>query len=125
MKINEAPTVSDARSFGDSGKAARWVPPDRGPDEHRAMSNRILASGDARNGSVAAISDRRRFPLATLMLCFTTWLIATEILVFDQIKFNARVELLDQAARALRGPEVIAPTQRTFNFSSGGKIEKL
>jgi len=125
MKINEAPPASDARTFGDSDKAVRWATLDRGPDEHRAMSNRILGSGDSPNGSVAAVSGRRRFPLATLMICFTTWLIATEILVFDQMRFNARVELLDQAARALRGPEVIAPTQRALHFPGGGKTDKL
>ena len=38
--------------------------------------------------------------LRTLMVCFTVWLIATEILIFDQIKFDAKAEL-EQAARAL------------------------
>ena len=103
----------------------RWAPLDGGTDEHRAMGNRILGSGHLRNASVAAVFSRRRFPLATLLICFTAWLIATEILVFDQIKFNARVELLDQAAQALRGPEVIAPTERTFHFPGGGRTEKL
>jgi len=125
MKINERLTASDARSFADSNKAVRWAPLDGGTDEHRAMGNRILGSGHLRNASVAAVFSRRRFPLATLLICFTAWLIATEILVFDQIKFNARVELLDQAAQALRGPEVIAPTERTFHFPGGGRTEKL
>jgi hypothetical protein len=115
MKMNPSSIASNARTLDDSNESVRWFPLDRGTDEYRAMSNR----------AVAAISDRRPFPVAVLMICFTTWLIATEIVVFDQIKFNARVELLDQAARALRGPEDIAPTQRTLDFPSGGKTQKL
>jgi hypothetical protein len=52
------------------------------------------------------------FPLHTLMVCFTMWLIATEALVFNQINFNAKAELLEQAARALHGPEVVVPNDR-------------
>jgi hypothetical protein len=64
------------------------------------------------------------FPLGTLMVCFTTWLIATEVLVFDQVKFNARTELLQQAARAFRGPEVVVPSERPSE-ASGTKMENL
>lgn len=67
----------------------------------------------------------RAFPLRTLLVCFTIWLIATEVLVFNQIKFNARVELLDQAARALRGSEFLAPTERPSNLPGSVKMEKL
>ena len=52
------------------------------------------------------------FPLRTLMVCFTMWLIATEVLVFNQMNFNAKAELLEQAARALHGPEVVVPNHR-------------
>ena len=64
------------------------------------------------------------FPLRTLMVCFTIWLIATEVLVFDQVKFNARTELLEQAARALRGPEVAVPSERPSDLP-GAKMENL
>jgi hypothetical protein len=67
----------------------------------------------------------RAFPLRTLMVCFTTWLIATEILVFDQVRFNANAELLQQAARALRGPEVVVPSERPPDFPSDAKMHKL
>lgn len=67
----------------------------------------------------------RAFPLRTLMVCFTTWLIATEILVFDQVRFNANAELLQQAARALRGPEVVVPSERPSDFPSDAKMDKL
>jgi hypothetical protein len=63
-------------------------------------------------------------PLRTLMICFTIWLIATEVLVFDQVKFNARTELLEQTARALRGPEVVVPSRRPSDLS-GAKMEIL
>ena len=70
------------------------------------MSSRILATGDSLSDPGAAMSARRPFPLRTLMVCFTAWLIATEVLIFDQIKFDAKVELLEQAARALREPQL-------------------
>ena len=38
------------------------------------------------------IESPKPFPLRTLMVCFTIWLIATEILVFDQIRFNANAD---------------------------------
>jgi hypothetical protein len=71
------------------------------------------------------IESITRFPLHTIMVCFTIWLIATEILVFDEIKFNARTELLHQAARALRGPQLIVPSERPSNVPSDAKMEKL
>jgi len=75
--------------------------------------------------SAVAVSNRRSFPLGTLMVCFTIWLIATEVLIFDQIKFDAKAELLEQAARALRGPQVMVPTERPSNRPSGAKMERL
>jgi hypothetical protein len=65
------------------------------------------------------------FPLRTLMACFTIWLIATEILVFDQLKFDAKAELLNQAARALRGSQLMAPSERPSNLSGDAGMEKL
>ena len=46
------------------------------------------------------------------MVCFTIWLIATEVLIFDQIKFNIRIEALEQATRAIRGSQLLVPTER-------------
>ena len=65
------------------------------------------------------------FPLRTLMACFTIWLIVTEILVFDQLKFDAKAELLNQAARALRGPQLMAPSERPSNLPGDARMEKL
>src|SRR6476646_8222991 len=63
------------------------------------------------------------FPLRTLVVCFTVWLIATEVLVFDQIKFDTRTQLLEQAARGFHGPEVIVPNERPSHVPSGANME--
>ena len=60
----------------------------------------------------------RGFPLRTLVVCFTVWLIATEVLVFDQIKFDTRTQLLEQAARGFHGPEVIVPANGHPTFKA-------
>jgi hypothetical protein len=68
------------------------------------------------------------FPFRTLVVCFTIWLIVTEVLVFDQLKFDAKTELLNQAARALRGSQLAVPTERPPNLpgdATHGEIVKL
>jgi hypothetical protein len=85
-------------------------------------TNESLTGSD---GTAVAVSNRRSFPLRTLMVCFTIWLVATELLVFDQIKFNTRVELLEQATRAIRGPQLLVPTERPSNLPGAAKMEKL
>jgi hypothetical protein len=55
------------------------------------------------------------------LICFTAWAIATEYLVVDLMKFNARVELLEDAARAL-SPRNIQPS---IEVPGGAKLEKL
>ena len=67
----------------------------------------------------------RLFPLRTLMVCFTIWLIATEVMVFDQLKFDAKDELLDHAARALRGSEPVVPSEPPSNQPGDAGMEKL
>jgi hypothetical protein len=64
-------------------------------------------------------------PLRTLIVCFTIWLIATEVLVSDQIKFNAKAELLDQAARTLRRSQLAVPGERPSNLPGDAGMEKL
>ena len=59
------------------------------------------------------------------MVCFTIWLIATEVLVFDQIKFNIRIEALEQATRAMRGSQLLVPTERPSSIPGDAKMEKL
>jgi hypothetical protein len=82
-------------------------------------------TADLPNPSMTAVSRRRSFPLRTLMVCFTVWLIATEVLIFDQIKFSVRTELLEQATRAIRGPQQLVPTQRPSNLPGNAKMESL
>ena len=101
------------------------IPIEGATDVDSAMANRILASGDSPNEPVAAISRRRSFPLRTLIVCFTAWLIATEVLIFDEVKFTANAELIEQAARALRAPQVIVPSERAPSFPSDTKMHKL
>jgi hypothetical protein len=67
----------------------------------------------------------RTFPLRTFVVCFTIWLIATEVLVFDQIKFDARTHLLEQAARGFHVPEVIVPNEQPSHVPSGTQMQTL
>jgi hypothetical protein len=89
------------------------------------MSNQLIRNADSVDSFVASVRGRRAFPLRTLMVCFTTWLIATEILIFDQFRFNAKAELLDEAARALREPQVIVPSERSLNPLGKAEMERL
>jgi hypothetical protein len=79
----------------------------------------------ASDNPAVPISNRGSFPLRTVMVCFTIWLIATEVLIFDQIKFNTRIELLEQAAKAIRGPQLLAPTERPSHVPGDAKMQKL
>lgn len=101
------------------------IPIEGATDADRATANRVIGSGDSPNAPATAISRRRSFPLRTLMVCFTIWLIATEVLIFDQIKFNVRIDLLEQATRAIRGPQLLVPTERPSNLPGAAKMEKL
>jgi hypothetical protein len=101
------------------------VPIDEATDADRAIANQTFGSGDLPNAPEAAISHRNSFPLRTLVVCFTIWLIATEVLIFDQIKFNVRTELLEQATRAIRVPQLSVPTERPSNLPGAAKMESL
>jgi len=96
-----------------------------GMEDDCVMSNSIFGTGNTPNDAAAAFSGRRRFPLRTLMICFTIWLIATEMLVFDQVKFDARAELLEQAARAFHAPQAIVPSERPSNLPMERKMQRL
>jgi hypothetical protein len=67
----------------------------------------------------------KAFPLRTLMVCSTIWLIATEVLVFEQLKFSARTQLLDQAARELGGSQFGVPSERPSNLPGEAGTDKL
>jgi len=93
-------------------------------DADRAMSNRILARDDSEGGTVGG-SVRRPFPLRTLMVCFTIWLIATQAMIFDQVKFDERAHLLEQTARSLGPPQVVVPSERPAHSPSGAEMQRL
>src|SRR5436190_4463671 len=93
-------------------------------DTDLAMRNRILARGDSEGGTVGA-SVRRPFPLRTLMVCFTSWLIATQAMIFDQVKFVEWAQLLEQTARSLGAPQVVAPSERPSHSSTGAELQRL
>src|SRR5438552_1363145 len=99
------------------------VPIEEATDADRAIANRTFGSGESE--PEAAISRRNSFPLRTLIVCFTFWLVATEVLIIDQIKFNVRIDLLEQATRAIRGPQLLVPTERSSNLPGAAKMEKL
>jgi hypothetical protein len=93
-------------------------------DTDRAVSNPILLGGNSPSGTVGA-SVPRPFPLRTLMVCFTIWLIATQAMIFDQIKFDERAQLLEQTTRSLGAPRVVIPSERPSNSSSGAELQRL
>jgi hypothetical protein len=59
------------------------------------------------------------------MVCFTIWLIATEVLIFDQIEFNVRIKVIEQAARAIRGSHLLVPKEPPANLLDDAKMQKL
>jgi len=93
-------------------------------DTDRAVSDPILVRGDSANATVGA-SVRRPFPLRTLMVCFTIWLIATQAMIFDQIKFDQRAQLLEQTTRSLGAPQMAFPTERPSHSSSDAELQRL
>jgi hypothetical protein len=99
---------------------------DQGLELDRAEHKRAFRVGDSPSGAVtAAIANRKPFPLRTLMVCFTIWLIATQAMFFDQLKFKERAQLLEETARSFGAPQVVVPNQRPSNLPSGAKVQRL
>ena len=90
----------------------------------RAMNNRNILRGNSASGTVG-VSVRRPFPLRTLMVCFTIWLIATQAMIFDQVKFNERAQLLEQTTRSFGASQVVVPSERPSHSSSGAEMQRL
>jgi len=83
-------------------------------------------AGDSPTGSVAAaVASHGPFPIRTLMVCFTIWLIATQAMFFDQLKFKERAQLLEETARSFGAPQVVVPNQQPSNLPSGAKVRRL
>jgi hypothetical protein len=92
----------------------------------RIMSNRASGAGNPPSGpSAAAVATRQPFPVRTLVVCFTIWLIATQAMIFDQIKFDQRAHLLDQATRSFGGPQVVVPNEPLSHPQTSAKVQRL
>jgi hypothetical protein len=99
---------------------------DQRPELNSAGNNRVFRVGNSPSGTVAsAIATRGAFPLRTLIVCFTIWLIATQAMIFDQVKFDQRVHLLEQQARSLGVPQVLVPNEPASNLPTGAKVQRL
>jgi|SRR6187431_3543779 hypothetical protein len=97
---------------------------DQGPELDRAGHNRFV--GNSPSGTdAAAIASRVPFPFRTLIVCFTIWLIATQAMVFDQIKFDQRAHLIEQEARSLGVPQVVVPNERPSNLPPDAQVQRL
>jgi hypothetical protein len=98
----------------------------QGRELDRVRHSRFLTVRNSPSGAVAAaIARRRPIPLRTLIVCFTIWLIATQAMIFDQVKFDQRAHLIEQASRSLGGPPVIVPNERPSNLPSVAKVQRL
>src|SRR5215467_14035692 len=106
MKINECRVESERVSVPDSATAVIE------PHLDRAGHNRVFGVSNSPSAAIAAITSGGRFPHRTLIVCFTIWLIATQAMIFDQLKFNQYTHLIEQQSRSLGGPQVIIPNER-------------
>jgi len=125
MKANECPVDPGPFRFPYSATNA-VEPADHGPEVDRPVNNGVVKAVDLPGGSRAAsVATYQRFPFRTLMVCFTIWLIATQAMIFDQVKFDERAHLLEQAARSLGGPQVVVPNEPPPNRPSGVELQRL
>jgi len=100
--------------------------PGQGQELDRAGDNQVVRIGNSSRGAVApAIVNGGPFPLRTLMVCLTVWLIATQAMIFDQVKFDERVHLLEQEARSLGGPQVTVPYEGPSKLSRSAEVQRL
>ena len=98
----------------------------QGLELDRAGGNRVFRIGNVPSGAIApAIASRGPFPLRTLIVCFTIWLIATQAMIFDQVKFAERVHLREKATRPLGGPQVVVPNEPASNLPTSAKVQRL
>ena len=93
---------------------------DQGAELDRAGGNRVFRVGNSPSGA-----SRGSFPVRTLIVCFTIWLIATQAMIFDQVKFDERAHLLERQARSLGVPQVVIPNEQPSNLSTRAKMQRL
>jgi hypothetical protein len=121
MKANEYGADSEAYSLPCVDTAVPHI-----TEADRITTNPASRTENSPRGPVAAaVATRQPFPVRTLMVCFTIWLIATQAMIFDQIKFDERAQLLDRATRSLGGPQVVVPSEPPLNLPTDAKAQRL
>lgn len=125
MKMNECRASSEPASVPYSAVDTVYQGDQRlTPD--RAGHNRVFTFDNSPSGTLAAaITSRERFPLRTLIVCFTIWLIATQAMIFDQVKFDARAHLLERTARSFGAPQAVVPNEPPSTMPSGANLQRL
>jgi hypothetical protein len=125
MKTNQYRGDSEPFSVPYSANdAVDWT--NEEPELDRAERNRLFRVNNLSNGAAApAIASRGSFPLRTLIVCFTIWLIATQAMIFDQVKFETRAHLLERTARSFGGPQVVVPNERPPTPPTSAKVQRL
>jgi len=98
---------------------------EQGAEIDRAGNNPVFSSGNSPTGPGAGITNRRPFPLRTLMVCCTIWLLATQAMIFDQIKFDERAHLIEQEARSFGAPQVIVPNEGQAKLPTDATLQRL
>jgi hypothetical protein len=118
---------ADSQPFGVPYSATEGVDPTKEVGKvDRPVNNDGVRTGNLPGGSVAtSVATFQPFPLRTLLVCFTIWLIATQAMIFDQVKFDERAHLLEQATQSLGGPRVIVPNERPSKLPSDAKVQRL
>ena len=125
MNTNEYRSDPGLFSLPDSATGAQDVN-EQSLQVSRATNHRVVRAGNAPSSPIAAsVATRRPFPLRTLMVCFTIWLIATQAMIFDQIKFEQRAQLLEQTARSLGAPQMVVPGEGPSHPANGAQMQRL
>jgi hypothetical protein len=98
---------------------------DQEPELDRTGNNRVFGGNSPSGGVAAATASRGPFPLRTLIVCFTIWLIATQAMILDQVRFETRTHLLDQSAQSLGRFHMVVPSERPPDPPTGSNVQRL
>ena len=60
------------------------------------------------------MSTTQRVPARTVLICVTVFAMATEAMVFDYLKYNARQAVLEETARSLGKMRSVLPQPQTL-----------
>jgi hypothetical protein len=125
MNMNEHRSDPGLFSLPDSATGAQDVNA-QSLQVSRVTNHQVARAGNASSSPIeASVAAHRPFPLRTLIVCFTIWLIATQAMIFDQIKFEQRAQLLEQTARSLGAPQMAVPGEGPSHSSNGAEMQRL